>query len=386
MRPKILCISFSEIVADSRVLRQLDLLAEFGDVTTLSYGKSPAAATEHLEIDSGLASLPQTPMGVAFLAVRLHSKAELMAPAVKRARDLVKGRKFDLIVANEARALPLAHHIAEGTPIWGDMHEWAPEERVQVLSWRLLVAPLMTSVCERYLSSTDAISVVNDSIAELYEKHFSCRTETVRNARPYVDLEPQPLEEGPIRLVHSGAAVPGRNLEGMIEAVKLLGSDYTLDFYLIEARDNGKYLRRIQQIAAGNNQIRFHPSVAPHELPQVLNRYDLGVYSLPPQTRNQALMLPNKFFDFVQARLGIVFSPSPETSRLIQQYQVGVVTEDFSPNSLAAAIRSLSRAQIETYKLNTHRAARALSSESDDRVVRGIVSRLVSREGQPSGR
>lgn len=386
MRPKILCISFSEITADSRVLRQLDLLTEFGDVTTLSYGQKPAAAADHLEIDSRLASLPQTPLGVALLAARLHSKAELAAPAVQRALALVKGHNFDLIVANEARALPLAHHIAGGTPIWGDLHEWAPEERVQVLSWRLLVAPLMTSVCKRYLPQTDAISVVNDSIAELYERHFSCATETVRNARPFVDLAPQPLADGPIRLVHSGAAVPGRNLEGMIEAVSLLGADYTLDFYLIEARDNGRYLRQIQNLAAGNGQIHFHPSVPPNELPETLNGYDLGIYSLPPKTRNQALMLPNKFFDFVQARLGIVFSPSPETSRLIQEHHVGVVTEDFSPASLAATIESLSRDQIWAYKQNTHRAAQALSSESDSEVVRGIVRRLLLEERRPANR
>ncbi|GAB3545588.1 glycosyltransferase family 4 protein [Arthrobacter tumbae] len=386
MRPKILCISFSEITADSRVLRQLDLLAEFGDVTTLSYGAQPAAAADHLEVDTKLASLPQTPLGVALLAIRWHSKAELAAPAVQRALALVKGRRFDLIVANEARALPLAHYIAGGTPIWGDMHEWAPEERVQVLSWKLLVAPLMTSICKRYLPKTEAISVVNDSIAELYQEHFSCSTETVRNARPYVELVPEPLTDGPIRLVHSGAAVPGRNLEGMIEAVGLLGPGYTLDFYLIEARDNGRYLRQIQHLAAGNEQIRFLPSVAPHELPEVLNDYDLGIYSLPPQTRNQALMLPNKFFDFVQARLGIVFSPSPETSRLIEEHHVGVVTEDFSAGSLASAIKSLSRDQIWTYKQNTHHAAQALSSESDSEVARGIVRRLLLERSRPASR
>ncbi|WP_323958911.1 hypothetical protein GC088_10155 [Arthrobacter sp. JZ12] len=386
MRPAILCVSFSEIVADARVLRQLDLLAEYGDVTTLGYGPKPASASVHLEVDSSLASLPQTPLGVAFLAARIHSKASMMAPAVQRALQLVQGHTYDLIVANEARALPFAHQIADGTPVWGDMHEWAPEERVQVLSWRLLVAPLMTYVCRRYLPSTDAISVVNDSIGELYAKNFGCTTETVRNARPFVDLTPQPLADGPIRLVHSGAAVPGRNLEGMIEAVHQLGDAYTLDFYLIEARDNGKYLQKIKQIAGDSQQIRFHPSVAPNDLPIVLNQYDLGIYSLPPRTRNQALMLPNKFFDFVQARLGIVFSPSPETSRLIDEYQVGAVAEDFSPASLARAIKSLSRQRISALKENTHRHARSLSSQTDDLVVRGIITRLLSTRHEPSNR
>ena len=115
----------------------------------------------------------------------------------------------------------------------------------------------------------------------------------------------------------------------------MLGPGYSLDFYLVPARDGGKYLRVLESLASGPNKVTFHPPVSPADLPAVLNRYDVGIFSLPPQTRNHALMLPNKFFDFVQARLAIVFSPSPETSRLIERYDLGAVTEDFSPESLA---------------------------------------------------
>src|SRR6476620_6619488 len=108
MRPKILCISFSDIKADARVLRQVDVLAEYGDVTTLGYGEKPEAATEHLRIDSSLPSLPQTLAGVALLGLRRYKSLELKAPAVRAAADLAAGRSYDLVVANEARALPLA--------------------------------------------------------------------------------------------------------------------------------------------------------------------------------------------------------------------------------------------------------------------------------------
>ncbi len=377
MRPKILCISFSDIKADARVLRQLDVLAEFGDVTTIGYGDKPPAAVEHLQIDTSLWSLPQTPMGVALLALRRFSAVELKAPAIKRAVSLLAGRSFDLVVANEARALPLAHHVAGQAPVWGDMHEWAPEERVQVLSWKLLVKPFMTYVCRKYLPGTQAVTVVNDSIAGLYEETFGCTTATVRNARPFEDLQPSVQDSDVIRLVHSGAAVPGRNLEGMIEAVNMLGEGYSLDFYLIPARDGGRYLRALQSLPSGNSKITFHPPVTPGELPAVLNRYDVGIYTLPPQTRNQELMLPNKFFDFVQARLAIVFGPSPETSGLIRQHSLGVVTDDFSPASLAKAISTMTRGDISAYKANVHSAAEQLSSEVDEEAERRILRMLL---------
>lgn len=377
MRPKILCISFSDIQADARVLRQLDVLAEFGDVTTIGYGIQPAAATAHLQIDSGLPSLPQTPAGVALLALRRFKAVEFMAPAVKAARRLLAGRTFDLVVANEARALPLAHHVAGGAPVWGDMHEWAPEERAHVLSWKLLVKPFMTYVCATYLPRTQAVSAVNDSIGRLYAKDFQCAPVTVRNARPYEPLRSSGVPGETIRLVHSGAAVPGRNLEGMIEAVGLLGSGYSLDFYLVPARDGGKYLRTLKALCSDSQKVTFHQPVKPGELPAVLNGYDVGIFSLPPQTLNHALMLPNKFFDFVQARLAIVFSPSPETSALISQYDLGAVTDDFSAESLAKAVRGLDRNRIAECKANAHAAAALLSSKVDEDNERAILQQLL---------
>lgn len=377
MRPKILCISFSDIQADARVLRQLDILAEFGDVTTLGYGDKPQAASDHLRIDAALPSLPQTLTGVALLALRSFRRLELAAPAVRAAAELAGGRSFDLVVANEARALPLAHHLAGGAPVWGDMHEWAPEERVHVLSWRLLIKPFMTYICAKYLPGTQAVTVVNDSIARLYEQEFGCTTATVRNARPFEQLSPSPGSPDTVRLVHSGAAVPGRNLEGMIQAVNLLGAGYSLDFYLVPARDGGKYLRSLEALASGPNKVTFHPPVSPAALPGILNAYDIGIFSLPPRTRNHALMLPNKFFDFVQARLAIVFSPSVETTRLIEQFDLGAVTDDFSAESLAKTLQQLDRSRIAACKENAHKAALELSSKIDEDAEREILMRLL---------
>lgn len=377
MRPSILCISFSDIQADARVLRQLDILSEFGDVTTLGYGEKPRSVVEHLELDASLPSLPQTVAGVVLLAVRAFRKVELMAPAVHAARRLLEDRTFDLVVANEARALPLAHLIAGHAPVWGDMHEWAPEERVHVLSWRLLVKPYMTAICSKYLPQTDAVTVVNDSIGRLYEEQFSIEAVTVRNARPFIDLQPSAQVPGVIRLVHSGAAIPGRNLEGMISATGKLGPGYTLDLYLVTARDGGKYLRFLESLAANTKNVTLHRPVTPEDLPITLNQYDVGIFSLPPQTKNHALMLPNKFFDFVQARLAIVFSPSPETSRLINEYDLGVIAEDFSDDALADALRQMTSEGIALFKSHAHLAARTLSSDRDQEAQRKILKNLL---------
>ena len=377
--PRILCISFSNFLADSRVLRQLAVLERFGEVTTIGYGEAPPGVVEHLEVDSALPSLPQTPLGVLKLAVRAYRSVDLDAPAMKSALELLRGREFDLIVANEARALPLAHRIAGGAPVWGDMHEWAPEERTHVLSWRLLVAPFMTWVCARYLPRTTVVSTINGSIAKLYREQFGVESRIVRNAIAFQDLSPSPMEEGRIRLVHSGGAVPGRSIETLIEATKRLDERFTLDLYLVKARGSDSYWESLVALAAESDRVRVHDPVAPAELPRVLNAYDVGVFVLPPRTTNHKLMLPNKFFDFVQARLALVFSPAVETDVLIHEHDLGRLTTGFGVDELVAVLENLSAEDIVRFKANAHRAADILNSGADERVQEEILTGMLAR-------
>lgn len=380
--PRILCISFSHFLADSRVLRQLEVLKTFGDVTTIGYGEAPPGVAEHLEIEADLPSLPQTVPGVAKLALRRYRSVEFDAPAVRRAIDLLGDRRFDLVVANEARALPLAHRVAAGAPVWGDMHEWAPQERTHVLSWRLLVAPFMTWVCRTYLPISHAVTTINDSIAELYRRDFGVDVEIVRNAIAEQPLVPSPMQPGRIRLVHSGGAVPGRSIETLIDAVKRLDDRFTLDLYLVKARGSDAYWQSLVDRAAATDRVRVLPPVAPTELPSTLNAYDVGVFVLPPRTMNHRLMLPNKFFDFVQARLALVFSTALETDRLITEYDLGRISPGFGVDELVATLEGLTADDVARYKQRADAAAGVLNSAADEQVEVGLLRSLLAADAR----
>jgi glycosyltransferase involved in cell wall biosynthesis len=379
-RPRILCLSFSDIRSDSRVLRQIEVLRRRGDVTTLGYGAAPDGVAQHLAIPRSLPSLPQTVPGVLQLALRRYASVEVDAPAVRAALRALDGREFDIVVANEARALPLAFRVAGSPAVWCDLHEWAPQERVHVLSWRILIAPFMSWICGRYLPRTDAATTINDSIAALYREQYGVEVEIVRNAIPFrPELAPTPVPPDRIRLVHSGGAVPGRNIEAIIDAVDELGAPYELDLYLLKAREGDSYWQSLTNRIAASDRVTLHDPVAPDRLPAVLNEFDLGVFLLPPHTPNHRMMLPNKFFDFVQARIGIVFSPAVETDRLIRRHGLGLVTDGFDAASLVRALRDLRREDVERFKAAADAAARPLSSESDVAVEDAILTRLAAR-------
>lgn len=369
--PQILVISFSNIDSDARVLREISVVAKHGHVTSLGYGSKPAYVDEHIQVPDWAKSLPQTPLGVLRLALHLHSQAELAAPGNRYALRALSDRTFDAIVANDARALPLAFAIARRNqaPVWADLHEWAPGERTHIASWRILVKPLMEHICRKYLPQTAAATTVGTEIAKLYETHYGVRPRLLMNAAPYADLQPTPVPDGVIRLVHSGGAVFGRNIEAMIEATIQAGSRFTLDLYLVPAGDGGAYLAKLREVAGSNPRIRFHDPVKPFELPATLNAYDVGVFWIPPTHTNARLTLPNKLFDFVQARLAVAIGPTVEMVNVVNEYGLGVVSEDFSVPSIVAALQSLTPQAITSYKQAAAAAADPLSFESQSKVI-----------------
>lgn len=375
---QILVISFSNIAKDARVLRELSAIQPFGHVTSIGYGSKPEFVDEHLQIDDQYPSLPQTPLGVFKLAFHLHKAAELAAPGNKEAIRLLGDRTFDAVVANDARALPLAFHVARGKPVWADMHEWAPAERTHVTSWRLLVAPLMTHICKKYLPKCQAVSTVGQEIVKLYDKNFGVQPTLVRNAAPFADITPsQNPSDGPIRLVHSGGAVAGRNIENMIAAVKEAGERFTLDLYLVPGNDKGKYLAQLKEQAKDCPRIKFNHPVEPAELPATLNQYDVGIYWIPPYSINAELALPNKIFDFIQARLAIAVGPTKEMANIVQEFQVGVVSSGFSNKNIVETLRSLERDQIIRFKQNTNAAAQTLCFENEAKNIGQIMKSLL---------
>lgn len=380
-KPQILDISFSPLARDARVLRQLSVVAQHGHVTTVGYGPATKWSDEHIEVPDSAASLPRTPAGVAALALRRFSQVDTGAPAARFTRAALADRCFDLVIANDARALPIALEVAQGAPVWVDLHEWAPEEQIEITSWRLLVAPWMDHICRAHLPRAAASTTVAAGIAELYEQRYGVHTELMRNAAPFASLTPSPVpSDGPIRLVHSGIAVPERNLDVLIGAVKRLGGTHSLDLYLAPAGDGGRHEHELRELAKDTPLVRFHDPVAPSDLPAVLNQHDVGAYWITQGTINTRFALPNKFFDFVQARLAIAIGPSLEMGRLVHEHGLGIVSDGLTVDDVADALASMTRGDIARYKAATHRAASELSFEHEAATASSIIERLLGKD------
>jgi len=183
-------------------------------------------------------------------------------------------------------------------------------------------------------------------------------------------------------MVHHGGATVSRKLELMIDVMRHLEERFTLDLMLIvpelASRKTKNYIHRLQKLADGDPRIRFLPPLKSDEIVSFINQYDLGIFLIPPVNFNYANTLPNKLFDFIQARLGIAIGPTPEMAQIVNSYDIGVVSKDFSPESLAFELNKLSVSDVERFKTNASRPARELSAESNKMKLLELVRKILS--------
>jgi glycosyltransferase involved in cell wall biosynthesis len=380
----VLVISLSDLGRDPRVDRQIDFLR--GEHRVIAAGLGPPADGDLEYVDlgaSGPGGSPRSGLARALAALRLHALADRLDPDHERWRQRLEGVEADAIVANDAITLPLAFSLAAGRPVVFDAHEYAPVEWETSRAWRLLRRPQVRWACRTYLPQVGGMTAVSPEIAARYEREAAVPATVVTNAPRYEELEPSEIGET-IRLVHFGWPDPMRRLDRTIEAMSRLDEAYSLDLLLMTPEALRGELRRLQRLAADDPRIRFLDPVPMRELTRFANRYDIGVHMLPPATFNQRFALPNKFFEYIQARIVPAIGPSPEMARILREWDCGIVAEDYTPDALAAAIAGTARDRLEELKRNADRAARELCAERNREVVLDVVRRALGSAAAPA--
>lgn len=357
--PSILLLSFSRIDRDPRVLKQVDLLAGDMRVTTCGFGPPPPGV-DHVQLpDTANRWWPRQRGAGALLLLRRFAAFYRRSPHVAAALSALRGRRFDVVIANDLNTVPLALALRPARGVHVDLHEWEPRVTADTWEYRHYAGPL-TAWELRQVRRASSVTTVAPGIAERYRQEYGIEAGVVTNATAYVDLEPTEVGQ-PLRLVHSGGALAYRQLEILIDAVRLTDANLTLDFYLVPS--DPAYLAALRERAADLEAVRFHEPVPYRDLVPTMAAYDLGIHVLPPTSVNNALALPNKLFEYVQARLGVIVGPSAEMARLVTSHGLGAVTPDFTPEGVAQTLAALDAETVRRYKQAAHVSARPLSAE-----------------------
>ncbi len=150
---------------------------------------------------------------------------------------------------------------------------------------------------------------------------------------------------------------PNRYLERLIELMEHLDERFELTFMLLPGPKG--YLEALQRKCRHQARIRCIAPVPMENIVSTIHEFDIGVFLLAPIQKNDLFALPNKLFEFIQARLTSLLSPNPDMAKLVRTYGCGWVSVE----------------EISHFRQKANLASRLLCSKSQQQQFLNLLAR-----------
>lgn len=382
-RKKILIIVFSNLRHDARVKRQISFLSADYSVSIVCFDGEEMEGVRMIRIAQTPLTLTRKMISGIFLFLGFYETGHRMLHDYAHIARTLYDETFDLVIANDVETLPLAFMASANQKVLLDAHEYAPRHFEDRLWWRVFFKGMNNFLCRKYIPRLSGMMTIGEGLAKEYERNFGTRPVVITNATSYHELEPSDTTPGQIRLVYHGIANPSRRIELMVEMMKHLDDRFRLDLILMTSEfasgNTKRYIWNLNEAIKTDERIRILPQLASNEVVTFINNYDVGVFLLPPVNFNYANTLPNKLFEYIQARLAIAVGPTPEMAAVVRKYNNGVVAEDFNPTSLAAKLSGLDTDTLMAFKRRSGSAAKELSAENNRSIFLQTIDRIIGQ-------
>jgi len=375
-RPIILIISFSNLNTDPRVYRQISFLKDGYRVHTVGFSPSYLENTSHYNVSNRSKNVFQKMFSAMQLLLGFFNHYYHANEHIEQTKKYLQENTFDLIIANDIDALPVVIDNKKNAKIIFDAHEYSPREFEDKFVWRLFFQRYKTHLCQKYIPLADHMLTVCEGIAQEYLKEFGVLPSVITNAPMYEpDLKPSDVYSEKIKIIHHGGAIDSRKIELMIETMQHTDSRFELYLMLVPTQPN--YYEALKQSASQMKNVFFLEPIPMQNIAQMINQFDIGLYILESNSFNNKYALPNKFFEFIQARLCVAIAPSVEMAKLVKKYHLGIVTESFNPQEMALTLNALTNEAIISFKNHCDQAAYELSAEKNRLLLNQIVQQTI---------
>ena len=380
-----LILSYKQVSTTPRILKEVDWLETRGwQVDTIGLGKKGPSKGRHFSLESNSA---------------LRRYAAYLVPNQKLKFDFQIGQhldqitadflaSYDLLIIHDLTLMPhvtLRNEIArrKGQGVQIDLHEDHLESlarnRLEALvfdkyrAWELNYLLEISKLKGNRVSYTS----VSHTISSRFSRYLKTNVETIRNSPRYRPFRPSNLDPGSIQLIHHGVGAPHRGIEASIRAMSQLGKGYHLNLLLLSSRP---YLMKVQFLVRTRglqDRVTLHKPVKTVEIAAYINQFDIALMIIPPVTTNELHVMPNKFFESVQACLAIVTGPNPDLAKTVDELSLGVVAKGWATGDIVNAIQALSASEWSRAKDNSRAHAADLSALVDEDNFMRAVSRTI---------
>ncbi len=242
------------------------------------------------------------------------------------------------------------------------------------------------SIIEHFcFSKLDKVITVSQSIADLYHHQYGKEVKVVRNIpilRNEIMMDKASIRkelglpiDKPIIIYQGNAIHRDRGGEEIVEAAPYIDNGIIL---IVGQGDVVPDLQKRVQDMGWEKRVLFTGRVTPELLRKLTAAADIGVTFDKNVSPNHYYSLPNKLFEYIHAGIPIIASNLPERKRIIEEYQVGIVLEDLSPEWVGKVINDMLQgsAKMEQYRENCRNAALKLNWQEEEKVLREIYGEI----------
>lgn len=360
---KIIISVVSDLVTDQRVNRAATALHEAGFLVTLVGRRKKSSLA--------LSKRPYSTKRFYLLFEKgpffyLHYNFCLFIYLLFNRADVYLSNDLDTLLANF-----LSSKI-KGVKLVYDSHEYFTE--VPELVSRPNVQAIWLKLEKWIFPKLKKVMTVNDSIASFYRKKYNVPVHVVRNL-PVKSTQTFPKEsrknwnlpEDKKVFLFQGAGINiDRGGEEAIRAIQRVDGAVLL---FIGGGDVLSNLKNLVSSAHAEEKVFFIPQQPFNELLRFTSMADFGLTLDKDTNLNYKYSLPNKLFDYMQAGLPVLATDLPEVKRIVDQYDVGLITPSLETDVLAAKMREMmhDEEQLARWKKNLNIAASELCWENEKR-------------------
>ena len=284
--------------------------------------------------------------------------------------DYLSQRNYNVIIIEDLKLVPLVINKKKKSKIIFDAREYYPKQFENSLVFKLIESKFNFRLCYNYLKKTDLILTVSRKIQQEYSNKFNVDVKLIMSAPKFNDTVINDINSNKIKIVHHGMANRNRQIEKMINCFKSFNDNFIFDLFLV---GDNKYIKELKLIASDCQRIQIKNPIRHDQIVKTLSSYDIGFFYVEPSTFNLKYCLPNKFFEFIQARLAILTGPSSEMSYLIDKYEIGMYSRKFDTNEIIELANNMTLDNLKTYKKNTHFAAQNLCFEIEKEKLINLI-------------
>lgn len=280
-------------------------------------------------------------------------------------------RPSQILVANDLDTLLPNYLVSKikGKKLVYDSHEYFTEVP------ELISRPKVKAVWERIeqfvFPKLKHVSTVNRSIAQKYEEKYGVSLKVVRNVSPrwnpvvVKSKNELGIPEGKHILIMQGA---GLNVDrGVEEAIRMMPFLENTVLIIVGDGDVIPEMKLLIEKENWQDRVLFFGKRPYAELLQFTQQADLGLSFDQPTNPNYLFSLPNKIFDYIHTGTPIICSNLVEVAKLVNEYDVGEVVTDFTPQHLAQQVQTIlnNLELMERRKANCKLAAEKESWETE---------------------